>query len=153
MQPGSSFGDGRQGRLIGDIAGGEQQGGRPAVQVGKLSLKQDVKVIGAGDVSGPAGARATGVNRLFHRLKDDRVLAHAEIVVGTPNRYVVRSALPVGEAVMRGEGKGTGMTFQLGKNAVVAFPLQAFDGLAEFRLIVHGLLRYGAVSKFCLIVI
>ena len=80
---------GRQRRLVGDIARGEQQRRFLAVQVGELGLELDVVVGGAGDVARAAGAGADLVDRLVHGVEHDRVLAHAEIVVGAPDRHVV----------------------------------------------------------------
>ena len=73
-------------RPVGDVAGGEQQRGFLAVQVGELLLQQHVIVVGARDVAGAAGAGAAAVERLVHRLEHLRMLAHAEIVVRAPDR-------------------------------------------------------------------
>ena len=83
----------RQRRLVGDVAGGEQQRGLLAVQVGQLGLEFDVIVGGAGDVARAARARAGLVDGPVHGLDDDRVLALAEIVVGAPDDHVARLAL------------------------------------------------------------
>jgi hypothetical protein len=77
--------DGRDRRLVGDEAGGEDKCGLLPVQVGELELQLDQRVVGAGDVAGAAGAGAHAAGRLLHGLDDLGVLAHAEIVVGAPD--------------------------------------------------------------------
>jgi hypothetical protein len=59
---GDQLGDGRDARLIGDIARGEDQRRLLAVEIGKLSLKLDQRMIGAGDVARAArpGAKPGG---------------------------------------------------------------------------------------------
>src|SRR5205814_1212348 len=76
----------RQRRLIRHVARIEQQSRFLAVQIGKLGLEQDVIVIGAGNIAGATRTRPDLVQRLMHGGKHFRVLAHAEIIVGTPDR-------------------------------------------------------------------
>ena len=85
IRPGRILCQGRQRRLVGHIAGGEQQRRFLAVQVGQLALQLDVIVGGAGDVARAAGAGAGLVDGLVHGVEHDRVLALAEIVVGAPD--------------------------------------------------------------------
>ena len=54
-------------RPVRDVAGGEEQRGLLAVQVGEFALEQHVLVGGAGDVAGAAGAGAAAVDRIVHR--------------------------------------------------------------------------------------
>ncbi len=58
IRPGRTLRQRRQRRLVGDIAGGEQQRRLLAVQVGQLGFQLDVIVGGAGDVARAARARA-----------------------------------------------------------------------------------------------
>ena len=92
-QPGSSFCQRRQRRLVGDVGRGEQQRRFLAVQVGELALQLDVVVRGAGDVARAARAGADGVDRLVHGGDHGRVLAHAEIVVRAPDGDVAGATL------------------------------------------------------------
>ena len=84
-QPGSRLPSVRERRPVRDVARGEEQRRRLAVQVGELALQQHVVVGGAGDVAGAAGAGAAAVDRRVHRRQHRRVLAHAEIVVRAPD--------------------------------------------------------------------
>ena len=111
---------------VGDIAGGEQQRRLLAVQVGKLALKHDVVVVGAGDVAGAAGAGAAAVERLVHGGKHGRVLAHAEIIVGAPHGHLA-GAVP---GVADGAREIALLALQLGKHPVASF---ANEGRRAFR--------------------
>ena len=86
MQPGKHACQRRQRRVVRDVARREQQRRFLAVQIGELALQLDVEVGGAGDVARAARAGAGGVDRLVHGGEHLRVLAHAEIVVGAPDR-------------------------------------------------------------------
>ena len=91
--------DGRERRLVGDVAGGEQQGRGLGVQIGQLALQQNMQVGRAGDVARAAGAGAHGAYRGAGRVQAHRMLAHAEIVVRAPHRDL---ALRRGIARVRG---------------------------------------------------
>ena len=84
-QPGSRAPSVRERRPVRDVARGEEQRRRLAVQVGELALEQHVVVGGAGDVAGAAGAGAAAVDRLVHGREHRRVLPHAEVVVRAPD--------------------------------------------------------------------
>ena len=80
---------GRQRRLIGHIARGEQQGRFLLVPGGQFGLQIHRRPRGARDVAGAAG---TGTDRLdlgLHGLKHRRMLAHAEVVIRAPDDDVL----------------------------------------------------------------
>mgnify|MGYP000291670089 CR=1 FL=1 len=56
-EPGQDLAEGRQGRLIGDVTGGEKQGRAFLMQVGERTLELDMIVRGPGDIARAAGAR------------------------------------------------------------------------------------------------
>ncbi len=120
-------------RPVRNIARGEEQGRFLAMEVGKLLFEQDVVVVGAGDVAGAAGTGATLVDGEFHRLGHFRVLAHAEIIVGTPDRDIRRAfgriARRLGEAAL--------LALKVGENAIAAFLMQAVQLVLEESLEVH----------------
>ena len=95
--------DGRDAGLVRHVAGGEDERRLLAVQVGKLRLQLDQRMVGAGDVARAARARAHARRGLDHRADHLRVLAHAEIVVGAPDHDV--RACPAASARRRA---GTG---------------------------------------------
>ncbi len=92
-QPGMRDGERAERRPVRHVAGGEEQRRLLAVQVGQLALQLHMVVVGAGNVARAAGAGAAAVDRLVHRRKHLRVLAHAEIVVGAPHGDVVDAAV------------------------------------------------------------
>ena len=86
---------GRQAGLVGDIAAGKGQGAFLAVKGGQLVLERDQSVAGAGDVAGAAGTGAARRCRRAHRRDHVRMLAHAQIIVGTPDGDLLRRAIVV----------------------------------------------------------
>ncbi len=77
--------DGAQRGLVGDVAGGEEEGGILAVQVRELFLEGDVEGRGAGDVAGAAGAGAVAAGGFDRGFDDHRVGAHGEVIVRGPD--------------------------------------------------------------------
>jgi hypothetical protein len=62
---GSSNGQRRERCPVRHVAGGEEQRGFLAMQVGEFALEQDMIVVGAGDVAGAAGTGAAAVDASF----------------------------------------------------------------------------------------
>ena len=127
----------RQRRVVGDIGGGEQERRLLAVQVGELLLQQHMVVVGARDVARAAGAGAAALDGFVHGGAHHRVLAHAEIVVGAPDRDL---ALAV-RRVVRSAREAAGMAFDIGEDAVATFPAQTVEALVQQGVVVHHCLR------------
>jgi hypothetical protein len=77
---------GRQRRVVRDIARRKNQRRLAPMQVGKLALEQQVNMAGAGDIARAAGAAADCPQCFFHCREDRRVLPHAEIIVRAPDQ-------------------------------------------------------------------
>ena len=107
--------------LVRHIAGGEDQRRFLAVQVGKLALELDHRVIVAGDVAGAAGAGAHPGRGLDHGADDLGMLAHAEIVVRAPDHDVLRPVRRMPDGVR----KTAGDALEVGKDAVAPLAVQA----------------------------
>ena len=122
-----------QRRPVGDITGGEDQGCFLAVQVGKLALEQDMVVTGARDIPGASRTRATVVDGVFHRLDHLGMLAHAEIIIGTPNRHVFLFAA----GMARCARKIAAMPLEIGEHAVTAFLVKFVQLAFEKRFEIH----------------
>jgi len=75
----------RQGRLVRNVAGREQQRAFLAVKGAELRLQLGVKMGVAADVARSARTGPDLMQRLVHRGDDDRVLAHPQVVVGAPH--------------------------------------------------------------------
>ena len=103
------------------------------MQIGKLGLELDMVVGRAGDVARATRACANRLDRLMHRGAHGRVLAHAEIVVGAPHRYVAGAS--AGELI--GGRVGPAAALQLGKDPVAALLVQSLKVLTKIRVIVH----------------
>ena len=63
---------------------------------------------------------AGNVERIAHGLQHDLMLAHAEIVVGAPDRDLLGAAV----AMVAGEGKIAGLALEIGEHTIAAFGLQ-----------------------------
>ncbi len=118
---------------VGHIARGEKQGRFLAVQIGEFLFEKHMVVVGAGDVAGAAGTGATLVDGKLHRLRDRGILAHAEIIVGTPDCDVLRAVCRVAGR----PGEVALLALQVGENAVAAFLMQAAQFVLEESLEVH----------------
>ena len=125
--------EGAEGRPVRDVARGEQQRRRLAVQVGELALQQHVLVGGAGDVAGAAGAGAVLVDRGVHRRDHLRVLAHAEVVVRAPDGDL---GGPVADEAA-GAREVAAAAGELGEDAVVALLAEGVELAAEQGVVVH----------------
>ncbi len=127
------LGDGRDAGLVRDIAGGEQQRCRLAVQVGELALQLDQRMMGAGDVAGAAGAGAHAGRRFDHGADHLGVLGHAEVIVGAPDHHIARTLRGVPQRVR----KPAGYAFQVREDPVTALVMQRGQGGLEKRVIIH----------------
>jgi hypothetical protein len=78
------------------------------------------------------------IDGFFHRLDHLGVLAHAEIVVRTPDGYFL---LAIGR-VARCARKIAAMAFQIGKNAVTAFSVKPIQLVFEKRFEIHHMLQF-----------
>ena len=123
-------------RPVRDVAGGEDQRRFLSVEVGEFLLQEHVIMVGAGNVSGAARAGSASVDCLVHRLQHRWMLAHAEIVVGTPDGDLARAA----GAVMRRVGEPPRLPLQIGEDPVAPLPVEAGDRIAEERFVIHAVL-------------
>ena len=123
-----------QGRLVGDVARGEDESRLLGVQLRELALERDVQGVGAGDVARAAGARALAGDRRLHGLEHHRMLAHGEVVVAAPHRDVTRRAVVV-KARAR---EGADDALQFGEHAVASLVAQAIEMSGEKSLVVHS---------------
>ena len=132
---GQKVGDGRDRREIGNPAGGEDERGFLAVQIGELALKLDDGVAGAGNVAGAAGAGADLARRVDHGGDHVRMLAHAEIVVGAPDGHGLDRAVL---AMPIRQRESFDVALKMRKDAVAALVLQTGDGGLEVTPIDHA---------------
>ena len=125
----NELGDRRDAGLVCDISRGEHQRRLLRVQVRKLPLQIDQGMVRPCDVAGTAGPCSQTACRVDHRLDHGRVLAHAKIVVRTPDRY-----LPGAAARMPNGGRQPASnSLKVDKRPVPLFLLQAERGTFENR--------------------
>ena len=104
------------------------------MQVAQFALEQHVEMVGAGNVARTAGAGAAAVDRGVHRGQHLRMLAHAQIIVGTPDRDFLPGTVPVPGRLR----EMPRMALDIGEHAIAAFPVQIVDPLAEETVVLHG---------------
>ena len=95
---------------------------------------RNVVMVGAGDVPGPAGARARLVERILHGLNHDGVLTHAEVVVAAPHDHVAGPAL----AAQHGVRELIGAARQIREHAIAALFFKGLDLAREEFFVEHG---------------
>ncbi|MNN28597.1 hypothetical protein D3C81_1421750 [compost metagenome] len=125
---------GRQRRLIGHIARGEQQGRFLLVPAGQLGFQIDRRTGGAGNVARTAGAGAHGVDLGLHGVQHQGMLAHAQIVVGAPDHDVLFGAVLATAHRLR---KLSAHALQIGEDAIAAFAADLLDRVLKGGLIVE----------------
>ena len=124
----------RQRRLVGDITGGEEERGFLLVQLGQRALEFDMVMRRAGNIAGPARARADIVERLLHRADHARALAHGEIIVRAPDRHVAHFA---GGDPVAGARKAAPCAQQIGEDAIASLGPNPGHGRLEGFVIIH----------------
>src|SRR5215469_9736847 len=85
----------------------------------------------AGDITRAAGAGTDRAQRLLDRREHRRVLAHAEIVVRTPNGDLGA------DAVVEGTRKAAAAPLEVGKGAVPPLCAQPVETLFEEAFVIH----------------
>jgi len=84
------------------------------VQIGELGFEQVIEVCVAGNVASAAAAGAKRTNGLDHRIEHHRVLPHAEIVVGAPDRHLVA------DAILESAREEPAAPLEIGEDAIAA---------------------------------
>jgi hypothetical protein len=87
----------------------------------------------ARDITGTARAGADEIDRLMHGSNHLGMLAHAEVVVGAPDRNWL-GRLAVHDVCLR---ERTPTTLHVGENPIPALALDGFEGISELLLIGH----------------
>ena len=122
-----------QRRHVGDVAGREQQRRFLAVKAGEFFLKQDMIMVGAGNIPGPARTGAATVDGRDHRVAHQGVLSHAKIIVRTPNGDIRQRIVFVPN---RARETAT-FSLKISENPVSALSLQALDLVTEETVVIH----------------
>ncbi len=139
---GQELGDRRDAGRVRDIARGEEERRRLAMQVGEFVLELDQRMIGAGNIAGAAGAGAHAGRGLDHGADHLRMLAHAEIVVGAPHDDLARPLRRMPDRVREAAGDA----LEIRKYAVAALVMQARQGVREKSRVVHLGRNFGRES-------
>src|SRR5258708_30595669 len=90
-------------------------------------------VIGAGNVARTTGPSATMIKRFVHRPKNQRMLSHAKIVVGTPHADGLCSF----DCMMLGAWKRTSLPLEIREDPVATFGAQLVKPSVEEVAVNH----------------
>src|SRR5437763_6848518 len=103
------------------------------MEIRKLSLQLHQSPVRTRNVARPAGARAHPASGGAHCVDYLRVLAHAEIVVRTPDHDVPLAARAVPERV----GELPCLALQISEDTIATLPLQSSNGRLKTPVIVE----------------
>ena len=136
-QSGMQLGDGRNAGLVRDIARGEDERGFLAVQIGKLALQLDQRMVGPGDIAGTASAQRR-CDVAVSTIAPDRPSGAAPC---RDNRSSTRSRPRAGRPGMPGSrvGNGPAMRSRSAKTSIALFFSQAAQGRGEERIVIHAM--------------
>ena len=122
---------GRQRRLVRDIARSKDQRRLAPVQIGQLAFEFEMQMPVAGDVARAAGAGPERLDRPGHRRQHVRVLAHAEIIVRAPHRDLGP------DAVIVSPREAAAAPLEVGEDAVSPLGAERVEALFEKSVVVH----------------
>ena len=100
------------------------------MQIGEFPLQQHVIVSGPRNVAGSPRAGAAPFNRFVHRGQYFLMLAHSEIIVGTPDNHLVTTLLKI----TRRAWEAAGTPIEFGEDTVASFALKISQLLKEEAL-------------------
>ena len=103
------------------------------MQIGKLPLQLNMIMVRARDIARATSPGTTQIQRFMHRSDHVRMLAHAQVIVGTPDRH----QRPVAPVQMRRTRKIAGVPLQIGEHPIVALTVKAIEVLSKEGFVVH----------------
>jgi hypothetical protein len=103
------------------------------VEIGHRAIA--LRDIGPGNVPRAAGAGSNAVEDFMHGPEHRRMLAHAEIIVGTPDSHSIL------QAMIKGLRKVTGAPFEVGKDPISVFPSDELETRLKELIEIHRVLR------------
>ena len=125
---------GAEGGPVGDIAGREDQRVFLAVQIGQFVFQQDMMMVGARNIARAPCPGAAFVDHPVHRFGYLGMLAHAEIIVGAPDRDLGGAVFHIAGSM----GIGASLAFDLGEHPVTALFPDRIQFAAKKCFIIHA---------------
>jgi hypothetical protein len=95
---------------------------------------------GPGNAPRAAGAGSDPIERLMHGFEHRRMLAHAKVIVGTPDGH------PILQAMIKRVRKVTGAPLEVGKDPISVFPSYELDTRLKELIEIHRALRRLSMS-------
>jgi hypothetical protein len=103
------------------------------VQIGKLTLQFDQRMIVAGDIAGAAGAGAHPGRGLHHGADHLGMLAHAQIIVRAPDRDRLRPLRRMPHRMR----KPPGNALEIGKHPIAPLVMQPRQRAGEIAVVIE----------------
>ena len=108
------------------------------MQICQFAFELDVEMRVAADVARTAGTCTHIVQCFFHRRDNLGMLAHGEVIVGTPDRDRLRPVMAVEAA---GVGIGTLVAQDVDEHPVPPFGMKPVDRLVENLVVIQRIFR------------
>src|SRR5262244_395513 len=129
----NELGNRRNAGLVRYITGCEDERRFLAVQIGKLTLQRNQRVVGSGDIASAAGSGADARRRRHHRADHLRVLSHAEIVVRAPDHDLA----PAGWRMPDRVRETAGDPLEVCEHSIALLFSQAPQRRSKERVVIH----------------
>ena len=104
------------------------------MQISQFPFQQDMIMVGTGNIARATGAGAHFVQGLMHGGQNFFVLSHAQIIIRAPDGNVLLSAIMISGRL----GKFTGLTLQLGEDAIAPFTTKVRQSMGKQFIVIHG---------------
>ena len=104
------------------------------MQVGQFAFQQQVVMVGTTDVAGAARSGAGALYSLAHCADHGGMLAHAQVIIGTPHRHIAHGTV---HSMAGRTGKLAALALQLREIAVIAIGLQLIQLRIEKGIKIH----------------
>ena len=103
------------------------------MQIGQFLLELHQRMMGAGNIAGAACAGADTRGSFHHGADNLGMLAHPEIVVGTPDHDVALALRRVPDRMREAARE----PFEVGENPIAALVMEAVEGGREEFAVIH----------------
>ena len=121
-------------RLIGHVSRREEQRSLLTVQIGKLILQEHVVMAGSRNVARSPRAGSDPINSFMHCCEHHRMLAHAQVIVGTPDGNLIL------QTMIKGLRKVAGASLQVRKDPISIFASDELETRLKELIEIHRFL-------------
>ena len=105
------------------------------MELGQFPFERDVQMRVAADIARAARTRTDIVQRFFHGFDHLGMLAHGEVIVGTPHGDRLGAVMPVEAARI---GERALVAHDVDEDAIAALGMEPIDRLVEDVSVIHA---------------